>query len=313
MKHFLQSALIAAILASLAGAAPSAPQFNVVNVMPAFWQALDTTKGEPIADRVALYKSLVVTPNMAVYGFDEFSRNRSDKAIAAYLHAIAPALPKMRAISDELEQKLPAYEASFVRQMPGFDAQRIVIYFMPSFFHFEGQTHDLGDKIGVLFGVDGMAAFDKDVNPGVVAAHELYHIYQFEMHPGARTDNVPLWEAVWGEGSAAYASQVLTPGATKAQALGSTLAAASTDVTRRFACAIQSKWTSYDQQDFNDYFDASQSPKGLPPMGGYLVGYLVAQDLGKTRSVAQLAKMQVTDLEPLMRSRVASLCSGGTI
>lgn len=312
MKHFLQSALIAAILPALLGAAPSTPSLNVVNVMPAFWRAVDTTKDRPIADRVAAYKSLVVAPNTAVYDFDEFSRNRSDESIAAYLRNLEPHLPRMRALSDELEQNLAAYETSFVRQMPGFDAGRIVIYFMPSFLHFEGQTHDLGTKTGVLFGLDRMA-LDPDSNPGVVVAHELYHIYQFEMHPGASTSDVTLWEAVWGEGSAAYASQILTPGATKTEALGRKLADASTDNIRALSCAIQSKWDSRDGNDFNEYFDASQSPKGLPPMGGYLVGYLVAQDLGKTRTVADLAKMQVTELEPLMRSRVAALCSVGSI
>jgi len=154
-------------------------------------------------------------------------------------------------------------ETAFAAALPDFDANRVVIYFMPSFGHFEGQTHDLGTKIGVLFGVDRMAG-EKNVNPGVIVAHELYHIYQYESHPNFKTSDLVLWEAIWGEGSAAYASQMLTPGASEAQALDEKLAAAPSSVVQQLACGIESHWSQHTDEIFADYFDAGESPPGLP-------------------------------------------------
>lgn len=309
MKHVLRAAAVAAALA-LTAAAPQ-QQLHIVNLMPSFWQAWDSTKGQPLSDRVSEFKVLVVQPNAAVYGFDEFSRNlQSDDAIAAYLQSLTPRAAQMRTLGFRLARELPTDEAAFMRALPDFDSSRVVVYFMPSFLHFAGQTHDLGSKIGVLFGVDRMAE-QSDVNPGVVVAHELYHIYQFENHPGYRTDRATLGQAIWGEGSAAYASQVLTPGATKAQALSSELAHATPETVRIFACAIDSKWNSHNQDLFDLYLDAGQSPPNMPPMGGYLVGYLAAKDLSKTYSVSELAKLTLPQIESVVRPQVGELCKTG--
>lgn len=306
--------MLLAVAFSLSGAAPSST-IPVVDLMTPFWSVWDSTAGKPPQQRVAAFKERVILPGLPVYADGQFRRDlSSDDAIAKYLDGLEPHIAQMRAVTAQLRQQWPLVEASVAKQLPDFSSDRIVVYFLPSFNHFNGQTHDIGDKIGVLFGVDGIVEYGSSgENVGVDIAHELFHIYQFETHPGYRTDKATLWQAVWGEGSAAYASQVLTPGATATDALMGDLAAAPSETVKALACGIQAKWSSDDRDDINAYIDAGQHPPNLPARGGYLIGYLVATDMGKTHSLAEIGKIDVTSLEAPMRSDVAKLCSTGAI
>lgn len=148
-----------------------------------------------------------------------------------------------------------------------------------------------------------------DANVGVDVSHELFHLYQFQTQASLNRSTAKLWQAVWIEGSATYASQVLTPGATEAQALMSpALSNADPGTVSALACAIAAKWDSQEGGDMGMFLDAGKHPPNLPPRGGYLVGYLVASDLGKTYSLAQIGKLTGAELDALIRPRVQALC-----
>lgn len=308
-------AVVSSALLLLAAAAPVQRPLQIDNLMPAFWNVLDTTLGKPTSVRVAAFKEQVILPGLPVYADGEFRRDlSSDDRIAAYLDGLAPIVPQMREVSRRLGQQIPLVAQNVEAALPDLSTDRIVVYILPSFHHFNGQTHDIGEKIGVLFGVDGIVQYGSQSSDiGVDVSHELFHIYQFEMHPGYRTDQASLWQAVWGEGSAAYASQVLTPNATESAALGNELAVAGTDATKELACGILAKWNSHDGGDMAAYVDAGSHPPSLPARGGYLIGYLVARDLAKTRSLSQIGKLDGDDLERHMRDGVGALCKSGVI
>jgi hypothetical protein len=111
------------------------------------------------------------------------------------------------------------------------------------------------------------------------------------------------WDSTQGRSSAARV----------AEALSGALAQATPATVQTLACGIAQQWTSRDDNVFSSYLDAGQSPQGLPPMGGYLVGYLVAKDLSKTYTVADLGKMNLPQVEALMRPRVDRLCRVGAL
>jgi hypothetical protein len=296
------------------GTPSASTPLQVVDVMPAFWAVWDATASKPISIRVDRFRKEVVDPNESVYGFGEFDHVlASDDRLARYLQALEPYAAAMRVITTRIEQQLPALVDSVTRQLPGLTTDRIVIYFLPSLDHFVGQTHDLeGGKIAVMFGIDRTAEIDgADANLGVEVAHELFHIYQYETHPGERSDTRVLWQSVWIEGSAAYASQALTPGSTATQALSSELAGADATTVAALACGIQAKWSSNESADMRAYLDAGVHPPDLPPMGGYLIGYLVAQDFAKTRSLADIGTLGGAERERVVRAGVARLCSSG--
>ncbi|MFY9631399.1 MAG: hypothetical protein WAJ94_07285 [Candidatus Cybelea sp.] len=280
------------------------------DAMPVFWRLWASTEGQP-AKRVRAFKEEIVMPNLAVYADGEFGHDLLDDAtIGAYLERLEPIVPQMRTVSRRLAQQLPPIIDAFQKSLPDFKTDNIVIYMLPSFFHFNAQTHDIGKKIGLLLGIDGIVRFDGvDANVGVDVSHELFHLYQFQMQPNLNRNTTKLWQAVWVEGSATYASQVLTPGATEAEALMSP-ALSNTDPTTvsALACAISAKWDSQEGGDMELFLDGGKHPANLPPRGGYLIGYLVASDLGKTYSLAQTGKLTGVELEGLIRPRVQALC-----
>lgn len=290
--------------------------FPFVNVMPAFWQAWDSTRGQPIENRVEKFKTLVIMPNLAVYANDEFNSNlASDQSIAEYLDSLKPYVPQLRALSNSVPPEVAQVEKSFAMALPDFDPTKVIVYFVPSFEHFNGQTYDFGKRIGVFLGVDGILSFEgTHANVGVDVSHELYHVYQWEMHAFGKGNNGALWQAVWGEGSAAYASRQLTPGATETAALMSrTLANLSTAKTAQLACGIVKNWDSQDGDVASLYLDGGKAPPGLPSRGAYLIGYLAAQDFAKHYTVDKLAKLNAAQVEGPLRADVQTLCAGKSL
>jgi Predicted Zn-dependent protease (DUF2268) len=312
----MNASLLAALVFLRAAAPVATPmasaQLHVVDVMPAFWAVWDETAGKPIAERVDRFRKDVVDPNETVYGLSEFDHIlASDERLARYLQSLEPYAAPMRDVSTRIEQQLPSLAGSVTSALPGLSTDRIVVYLLPSLDHFIGQTHDLPDgRIAVMFGIDKTARLEgADANLGVEVAHELFHIYQFETHPGERSDQQALWQWIWIEGSAAYASLVLTPGSTEAQALSPELAQATAATIGALACGIESKWDSHDGDDLRAYLDAGEHPPNLPPMGGYLIGYLIAQDLAKTYSLAEIGQLAGTQRARLVNASVRRLCS----
>lgn len=84
-------------------------------------------------------------------------------------------------------------------------------------------------------------------------------------------------------------------------------------MAKALACGIRAKWDSHDGDDMENYLNAGQHPPNLPARGGYLIGYLVAQNVAKTRSLSQIGKLDGDELERRMRSGVDALCKNGVI
>jgi len=288
---------------------PPQPQIRVVDLMPAFFRAWDEGTGKPLEERLRLFKELVLRPNRAVYDYSEFQLD--DPHLAWYFDDVAPLVPQMRGVTAQVNGSLPAAERRFTGAFP--DLKPVTIYFMPSLLHFDGQTRQ-----GTLyFGVDSLAAYYGDrVNVPVLATHELFHVYHFQVNPHTfgetGSTHSAVWSQAWSEGLATYVSQRLNPGASRTDVLFSAdLGALSDERIRALACAMEPKLGSSAESDANPFFDAGRHPAGLPARGGYLVGLLVAADAGRTRSLRELALLNAADSEAQVRSGVHRLCAGG--
>ncbi len=277
--------------------------------MPAFWKVYDAAYPSSYA-RAEAFKRDVVLPNLEAFINGEFSSNLLDDAtIGSYFDDLRPDAGAARAVSARLSKELPADIARFQGALPDFDSSSIyAIYVMPTFYHFAGQTRDMGDKIGVFFGPDVIAnVYGANANVGVIVAHELFHIYQYETYTGSRNRSRPLWLQVWIEGSAAYASEHLTPGATASDALNATLVASNAATRKQFACIVDRSWDATNGSASYRLLDVSAHPQGLPSEGGYLIGYLAAQQLSKTMSLAQIGK---ADNDPRFDAKLHRIISG---
>jgi hypothetical protein len=280
---------------------------RVVNVMPAFERAWQLGLGKPLDERVRLMKQIVFIPNQPA--FDAFGEIPLDDVhIAWYLRDVAPFMPQIRAYAEELRRNLPVYTERFRSAFPDFD-QKGAVYFMPSMFVFDGQSSDGGV---LRFGLDGIAKYDEyDVNLGVLVSHELFHVYhaQVQAAAGARPTGA-FWESLWAEGLATYVSFRLNPGSTEAEILHEkTLAALPPADVTKMACAI-APVLDKPKDAGTQFLDAGSGPPGLPPRGAYLIGFLVAEKLGKTTpDLRALAALHGDDLHSAISSGIAAICA----
>jgi len=284
------------------GPSAAAQPLPVVNIMPAFLDAWHRGLGKPIGERVRIMKERVFEPNEKAFAPSEFRLD--DVHIAWYLKDVARLMPLMEKLSATVTRELPSYEQHFEQAFPDFKPTAPV-YFLPSMLHFDGQTSN-----GVLrFGLDGIAEHEGDrANLGVLVSHELFHLYHYQVQAslGARPTGA-IWEQLWAEGLATYVAFRLNPGATPADALlDPRLAALSAPDTSKLATLIAGDIDKSNDQAGDQYFDSGDSPGGLPPRGGYLVGFLVAAQLGQTRDLRQLAALTG---EPLHAAIVAAVQS----
>jgi hypothetical protein len=302
--------LVALVLFCSAGApAVGEDPVRVVNLMPAFLDAWDRGLGKPMDERVRLFKSGVLYPNRAAYDSPQFKLD--DPHVAWYLAAVEPSVPEMRRMTAAIATELPASERAFVTAFP--DLRPVTVYFMPSLLHFDGQTRN-----GTLFfGLDGVVQFEgRHANLGVLVTHELFHVYHYQVNAGSFGESgstqAPIDEQLWSEGLATYVSARLNPTATREQVLISKdLAELTPSKTKALACAIEPKLSSARDDDANPFFDAGVHPPGLPPRGGYLAGLLIAERLGATRTLHELALLKGAELRSMIASGVKRLCSAG--
>ncbi len=283
---------------------------RVVDLMPAFFDAWDRGLGKPLDDRVRLFESEVIYPNRGAYDNSQFKLD--DAHLAWYLNEVEPWIPQMRRMSGTIATELPVGERAFVAAFP--DLRPVTVYFLPSLMHFDGQTRN-----GTLFfRLDGLAAFDgPNANLSVIVTHELFHIYHYQVNPGvfgeSGSTHAPVHAQLWSEGLATYVSQRLNPTATRAQVLESEeLAALPQAKTRELACAIEPKLDSAQDADATPFFDLGVKPAGLPPRGGYLVGLLVAEQLGATHTLRELALLKGPELRAAIASGARRLCAAGS-
>jgi hypothetical protein len=294
------------LVAAAAARAQEPPQIHVVNLMPAFFRAWDDGAGKPIDERVRLLKADLLYPNRKAFDTGQFRLD--DPRLAWYLDEVAGRVPAMRLVTEKIATELPSSERAFVAAFP--DMKPTTVYFMPSFFHFDGQS-----SAGILrFGVDGIVEFEgPDANLGVLAAHELFHIYHYQVNPQtfgeSGSTQAPIDAQAWSEGLATYVAQRLNPSATRAQVLLSKdLAELSPANTRRLACLMEPKLASTRESDAAPFFDADVKPPGLPARGGYLIGLLVAEQLGKAHTLRELALMNGAALRAPIAAAVHALC-----
>jgi hypothetical protein len=287
---------------------------RVVDLMPGLYTAesADTTEA-----RVASFRTAVLDPNRAV--FANTGVPLDDAHLGAYLDAVRGQLPAVRAMEQQLQQSIPSFTASFAAAFPKFRPQSVVIYLTPSMGDFDGMTQDIEGHRSLLLGVENIAAENPPL--GVLIDHETFHVYHHDVNPTffpTKSENdlyrYGVYRQLWAEGLATYVSQQLNPGTSEATALFSKkLATLPVDQTQQLACFVQQHFDSRSANDAALLFDGDQHPPGLPPRGGYLVGYLVAQDLGTTHSLADLADMSGSALEDAARSRVDALCEKGSL
>lgn len=309
----LAAAGLALLIAAPAAAAPpkaaKGGEPHLIDTIPQFEAAWAATETLPDDQRGPAFEAAFAKTLPGFYDAARFETQKGKDAYRARLLRILKAFPQDRAAIDDVSHR---FNAMFAPTLKTFEARfgpmrgYAPIYLVDSLGEFDGGTRDLPQGNRLLFGADVIARIHRghDIQP--FFHHELFHI----LHQRSLGECKPLWCDLWKEGLAVYVASQLNPAATDEELL-LTLPEPirpAVDAHRAEAvCAVTARLDSTDDQDEAPLFTFHRLNPDLPPRFGYYIGFLIAQDLGKTRSLEQLAALNAAQAKPLVAAALHRL------
>jgi len=175
------------------------------------------------------------------------------------------------------------------------------IYLVNSLGEFDGGTRDLPEGTRLMFGADVIDRLHKDKPIQPFFHHELFHLLHRRSFKGCEQ----LWCSLWSEGLAVYVASRLNPTADDGALLLNfpvPLRPLVESHKQAAVCAVRARLDSTDPKDYAPLFlgGGEALSAELPARFGYYVGYLVAKDLGQTRSLRQLAALRNEEMKTLV-------------
>lgn len=302
-------ALVAAAF-SVPASAQAANELKLVDYTDDFARVWDATAALPDAERVATFKAEFAK---ILPGFYDHQRMRGSATQAKYDEHLLKRLKEYPArrdgiarVSNEFAQSIAPARASFEAAfgpMRGYPD----VYLVHSLSEFDGGTRTLGGVSHLMFGADMIDKLYKTTPIRPFFHHELFHLY----HGRTFEECEPIWCSLWSEGLAVHVAKTLNPDANDASLLLTfpvSLREAVEKDRRGAICSVVAKLDSTKAEDYPPLFQGRPNPGGaFPPRYGYYVGYLVAQDLGRTRSLKQLAALKAAEVKPLIEASLHSM------
>ena len=275
--------LLAAVWLALSAAAPAPKDgLRFVDLTRTFDRVAMTTRKLGDKARVAAFEKRMSPLASGFYARDR-QPNDYDKRVLAALKAYPEQRQAILSVSREFQNVFGPAKASFEKQFGPVTSPQPV-YLLHSLGERAGGTRELKGKSTLIFGADVIAKIHagQDVTP--FFHHELFHV----IHQPRMSECDGVWCSLWEEGLATYVAAQLNPRAGDAALLLDQPAPIrpAVDANRRAAiCAVVPLLGSQKQEDYAALFYGRSHLPGFPARMGYYIGYLVAADLGKTRSL----------------------------
>lgn len=303
-------ALAACVLVACASAGIAEPAgLKLVDVTGDFDRVAASTAALSDKERVAEFeKSMAGVAN----GFYVRSRKpeRYDERVLKNLTEYPQHRAAILKVARDFRLAFAPARASFERRFGRVSSSQPV-YILHSLGEMDGGTRDLNGKSTLLFGADVIAKIHGDNDIAPFFHHELFHVYHRSIMP----DCEPLWCSLWEEGLATYVAKTLNPQAGE-EALMLDLPAPirpAVDANRAAAvCAVVPLLNSADEKDYSSLFYGNAHLPGMPARMGYYIGYLVAADLGRTRTLQQLARLKPAETRRLIDQSLARMAKCGS-
>ncbi len=312
---------LAIALVSLAGAAARASpdagagRLQLVDAAEGcaeFWRRVPGATAE---QQVRAFEQLLRAPHPTLYtsqvlGLSEpFSSSVPERLNKAARFGPDPA--RVDEVRRTLNGDLQDAAVQFRRTFPDFVSRRPV-YVVCSLGAFDGGTRPVDGADALLFGPDVIAAIrPPGFNLRPFLEHELFHVHHGNLHPGApETVGAALWE----EGLATYVSAALNPGATNdALSVPDALIAEATpripELSRRLLAHLDDPDGGPTYGQF--FYGSTEKATEVPPRSGYLIGWRIAETLGRTRSLAELARMPPAESRAQVERALRMLAEAG--
>lgn len=297
-------------LAACQTPAPAAPFYTLVDLTGEYTRFYDRTTEVPTSERIAAFKTEM---NARFPGFYDVARMEGvsqesyDASIARSFDAFPELRARYTATAANFESMIEPARSSFAAAFP--DVAPIGdIYLVHSLGEMDGGTRDIAGATYVVFGADVMARVYQPGNERPFFHHELFHVY----HQQFFGECEQIWCALWSEGLAVYVAHQLNPDADDV-ALSLTAPRPirpEVDANLQYAvCQVRARLESESIDDYRPLFYGRSNLDGLPPRAGYYVGYLVASELGRTRTPQALAHLSVEQARPLVEATLAGMAT----
>ena len=294
------AAVVTLLLAARAGAAPACPLIDATAPLTA---AATASAGKSDEEQLAVYRKAILDTWPELYTSAVLGLRpgpEMDQRILASLAAVRSG-GNHEDLKQSLRAQITSTSAAF--QVFGDFQCNFTIYFADSLGELDGAGRIVAGRPALVLGVDTLAREQSELSLPVFFTHEFFHRYHFEASGFSDdlAERQQIWRSLWAEGLATWMSEQLTPGATRAEALmlPTDLEDRARPFTSPMATELLAGLTHIDAQLFKVYFTANPRTDrhGLPPRGGYYMGYLVAQRLSHHHTLAQLAHLKGPPLE----------------
>lgn len=286
-----------------------AGELRVHNSTPLFLKFWDEARALPLDEQIALFEKKVWPsfPQFYEYKVSAWAENGTakrdgfKKVFEDFQEIESRFRTKSAAISVELDSNLKKFLKTFPDFKTNLDA-----YVIHSFGEMDGGTRLLKGKETLIFGIDGMIKHHNGKSEIPFFHHELFHAYHMQ-HLNAES---AVWSALWVEGLATYISESLNPGSSLQDLLldlpVGMVERCKKDIPFLWS-DLKSKLRSKDGEDYSNYFLMNSKHPKIPPRAGYYLGYLVAKELGKTRTLYELSRLRGKKLESLIFKTIESI------
>jgi hypothetical protein len=210
--------------------------------------------------------------------------------------------PELRTFNVELAASMRRLTHRFEDAFPDFQCD-FPVYTTETFGFMDGAGRDVRGRPALVFGVDTIAQYWTPGSLPVFLSHELFHRYHFQA-AGFSDDLAErdlIWRSIRAEGLATYVSAKLNPSNPMSDVLmvPKDLEARAKPFVPQMAAELLASADTVDAKTFGKFFsggDTGAARLGWPSRSGYYVGYLVAEDLGRSRGLSELAHMKGPEL-----------------
>jgi hypothetical protein len=310
----LASGLIAMAIARPAAVHPGVQtRLRVVDSTADFDRVWRSTADLPDEQRVAAFEAEFAKILPGFYTADRVKDYMTPEHYYGFVLKGLKSYPENRAGIQSVSRQFQSLVAPARQQfestfgpMRGYPPMYLVV----SFGEFDGGTRDLPEGTRLMFGADVIDKLYGTTPIKPFVQHELFHLLHHRTFP----DCDPVWCNLWEEGLATYVASTLNPGVSDA-ALGLTFPVSlrpAVEAHRKEAvCAVRARLNSKDPADYGPLFMGGGQPlsPNLPRRFGYYVGLLVVGDIGKTRSLKQLAALKPEKARPLVEQSLSRMAS----
>lgn len=287
---------------------------RVHNLAPKFIEFWGTVQSRPIDEQLAELKKNFFPEFAQFYRYKiekwkEVGKNPDKelkKQLAQYPEIEEQFIRKTKEITNKLDSTLE----SFVVAIPGLD-RNFDVYITHSFGEMDGGSREIDGTTYFILGIDGMVNYHQGfVSETPFFHHELFHVYHSQYFPEEQV----MWIALWAEGLATYASEKLNPKASFKDLLLDLPEGMVKRIENDIAFHwndLKSKLKSTNEDDYESYFSVSSEETRIVTRAGYYLGYLLAKEIGKTKSLSEMAQMEINAILPTLEEKIEELCSEG--